>query len=71
MRSGCRLWVVGCGMAFALCAAEPDWPQVEKHALEYFQQYVRIRSINPPADTAPAAQFVKAGLAARPISSCA
>ena len=36
-------------------AAEPDWPQVEKHAVEYLQQYVRIRSINPPADTTAAA----------------
>ena len=32
-------------------AAEPDWPQIEKHALEFLQQYIRIRSINPPADT--------------------
>jgi len=62
MRSGCRLWVTGSVMAFALYAAEPDWPRIEKHALEYFQQYVRIRSINPPADTAAAAQFVKAEL---------
>jgi hypothetical protein len=40
-------------LAVLAYAAEPDWPQVEKHALEYFQQYVRIRSINPPADTPP------------------
>ena len=44
------------------CAAEPDWQQVEKHALEFLQQYVRIRSINPPADTAAAAALVKAEL---------
>jgi acetylornithine deacetylase/succinyl-diaminopimelate desuccinylase-like protein len=62
MKSSCRLWVMGCGMAFAVYAGEPDWPQVEKHALEYFQQYVRIRSINPRADTAAAAQFVKTEL---------
>ena len=43
-------------------AAEPDWPQVEKHGLEFLQQYIRIRSINPPADTAMAAQLVKAEL---------
>ena len=43
-------------------AAEPDWPQIEKHALELLQQYVRIRSINPPADTVAAAQFVKTEL---------
>ena len=40
MRSGCRLWVAGSVMAFALYGAEPDWPRLEKHALEYFQQYV-------------------------------
>jgi acetylornithine deacetylase/succinyl-diaminopimelate desuccinylase-like protein len=40
-------------------AAEPDWPPVEKHALEFLQQYVRIKSINPPADTAAAAAFVQ------------
>ena len=49
-------------VATLACAAEPDWPQVEKHALELLQQYVRIRSINPPADTTAAAQFVKTEL---------
>jgi len=39
----------------AAIAAEPDWPLVEKHALEFLQEYVRIASINPPADTASAA----------------
>ena len=44
------------------CAAEPDWQQVEKRGLEFLQQYIRIRSINPPADTAAAAALVKAEL---------
>ncbi len=43
-------------------AAGPDWPQVEKRALEFLQQYVRIRSINPPADTAEAAKLFQAEL---------
>src|SRR5262245_16320342 len=43
-------------------AAEPDWPQVEKHALEFLQQYLRIRSINPPADTREAAALLKTEL---------
>src|SRR5262245_2364455 len=43
-------------------AAEPDWPQVEKHALEFLQQYLRIRSVNPPADTSEAAALLKAEL---------
>jgi acetylornithine deacetylase/succinyl-diaminopimelate desuccinylase-like protein len=32
-------------------AAEPDWIQLEKRAIEFLQQYLRIRSISPPADT--------------------
>jgi len=43
-------------------AAEPDWPQVEKHALEFLQQYVRIATVNPPADTAPAAALIQSEL---------
>lgn len=38
-----------------LFAAEPDWPAIEKHALELLQQYIRIPSVNPPADTRQAA----------------
>ncbi len=57
-----------------LCAApvpaEPDWPAVEKHAVDLLQQYVRIRSINPPADTSETArllqrEFASAGLDAK------
>ena len=62
MKSSCRLLMVSCAIAVVLCAAEPGCTQKKKHALEYFQQYVRIRSINPPADTAAAAQFVKTEL---------
>jgi acetylornithine deacetylase/succinyl-diaminopimelate desuccinylase-like protein len=43
-------------------AAEPDWPQVERRALEFIQQYLRIRSINPPSDTREAAALIKAEL---------
>jgi acetylornithine deacetylase/succinyl-diaminopimelate desuccinylase-like protein len=43
-------------------AGEPDWPQVEKHALEFLQRYVRIATINPPADTAPAAALFQSEL---------
>lgn len=44
-------------------AAEPDWPQIEKHALELLQQYVRIASVNPPADTRAAAELFQKELA--------
>jgi acetylornithine deacetylase/succinyl-diaminopimelate desuccinylase-like protein len=43
-------------------ADEPDWSQIEKHALEFLQQYIRIRSINPPADTREAAALIKTEL---------
>ncbi len=42
--------------------AEPDWQQIEKHSLEFLQQYVRMRSINPPADTAEAARLFQSEL---------
>jgi len=48
--------------SFSLSAAEPDWAAVEKRALEFLQQYIRIQSINPPADTREAAQLFKAEL---------
>lgn len=46
----------------ALYAAEPDWNAVESRAVEFLQQYIRIRSYNPPADTREAAALFKAEL---------
>jgi acetylornithine deacetylase/succinyl-diaminopimelate desuccinylase-like protein len=48
-------------------SAEPDWPAVEQHSLDLLRQYVRIASVNPPADTRAtaallSAEFEKAGL---------
>jgi acetylornithine deacetylase/succinyl-diaminopimelate desuccinylase-like protein len=43
-------------------AAEPDWPSVEKHAFELLQKYVRIASVNPPANTVEAAALIKGEL---------
>jgi acetylornithine deacetylase/succinyl-diaminopimelate desuccinylase-like protein len=40
-------------------AAEPDWTAVEKHALDLLQQYVRIASVDPPADTRSAAALIQ------------
>src|SRR5690348_12877416 len=42
-----------------LGAAEPDWPQVDQHAISILQRYVQIKSINPPADTSEAARFLQ------------
>ena len=43
-------------------AAEPDWPVVERHALELLQTYIRIPTIDPPADTRKAADLFKTEL---------
>ena len=48
--------------AGAAWAAQPDWPQVEQHALELLQQYIQVQSVNPPANTAAAAALLKAEL---------
>lgn len=56
-----RALVVLCA-AFAAFAAEPDWSHVEKHALEFLQQYVRIPSVSPPSNTAAAARLFQTEL---------
>lgn len=56
-------------IAAMLPAAEPDWDQVGRHALELLQAYVHIQSIDPPANTAEAAQFVERVLAEGGIES--
>jgi len=48
-------------------AAEPDWVQIEKQAVDLLQQYIRIESINPPANTSEAANFFKRILEANGI----
>ena len=44
-------------------AAEPNWPEVEEHAVDLLQRYVRIASINPPADTSGTAKLFQSELA--------
>jgi len=55
------MWCLQCS---PLWAAEPDWAAVEKHALDLLQKYVRIASVNPPANTAEAAALIKGELEA-------
>src|SRR4051812_24681774 len=43
--------------------ADPDWNKVEPQALDLLQRYIRIPSINPPADTLDAAKFLQRELA--------
>jgi acetylornithine deacetylase/succinyl-diaminopimelate desuccinylase-like protein len=49
-------------LAPALYAGEPDWPALEKQALELLQKYVQVQSVNPPADTRAAAALLKGAL---------
>lgn len=49
-------------VAASLFAAEPDWPAVDKHAVEFLQEYVRIPSVSPPSNTAPCARLFQAEL---------
>jgi len=49
-------------LAASCLAAEPDWPRIQQRALELLQQYIRIESVNPPANTEKAADFFAAEL---------
>ncbi|MBM3737297.1 MAG: M20/M25/M40 family metallo-hydrolase [Acidobacteria bacterium] len=52
-------------MTLALLAflfAEPDWTSIERHAVDLLQRYVRIQSVNPPADAREAAALFEAEL---------
>lgn len=42
-----------------LAAAEPDWAATEKRAIEFLQRYIRIQSVNPPADSREAAALFR------------
>jgi hypothetical protein len=50
-------------------AAEPDWPVLEKNALDLLQRYLRIESVKPPADTREAASLIQAELMKSVIES--
>ncbi|MEO8130579.1 MAG: M20/M25/M40 family metallo-hydrolase, partial [Bryobacteraceae bacterium] len=45
-------------------AAEPDWKAVDQHAVDFLQRYVRIESVNPPADTRATSALIKSELEA-------
>lgn len=64
MKTMC-MWLVACG----LWAAEPDWPALDKYALDLLQKYIQIESVNPPANTLAAASFLKAALEQHGISA--
>ena len=45
-------------------AAEPDWKAVDQHAVDFLQRYIRIETINPPADTRASSALIKSELEA-------
>src|SRR2546430_2371462 len=45
--------------AWPVAAAEPDWDHINQSAVDLLQRYIRIESIDPPANTAEAAHFVQ------------
>ncbi|HYP13606.1 MAG TPA: M20/M25/M40 family metallo-hydrolase [Bryobacteraceae bacterium] len=47
-------------LALAASAAEPDWTALEKYSLDLLQRYIRIQTVNPPADSRPAAALLRA-----------
>ena len=49
-------------IAAAALAAEPDWDRVNREALARLQKYIRIETINPPANVAKAAAFFEGEL---------
>ncbi|MGI8959672.1 MAG: M20/M25/M40 family metallo-hydrolase [Bryobacteraceae bacterium] len=48
----------------AATASEADWPSVEQHAVDLLQRYVRIASVNPPANTSETAKLLESEFAA-------
>ncbi len=49
-------------------AAAPDWSRIDPAALELLQRYIRIQSVNPPANTREAAALVRGLLEGAGIS---
>ncbi len=43
-------------------AAEPDWKAIDQHAVDFLQRYIRIETINPPADTRHSSALLKSEL---------
>ena len=52
-----------CLLAVCAWAAEPDWTALDPYAVDLLQRYVRVASVNPPADTRQAAALLKSELA--------
>src|SRR5881398_1715342 len=51
----------------AQTSPQPDWPKIEKEALEHFQTLVRFNTADPPGGERPAAEYLKQVLDANGI----
>lgn len=49
-------------LCLLLMAAAPDWAALDKYAVDLLQRYLRIETVNPPANTKPSAAFLKGEL---------
>ncbi len=43
----------------SLCAVEPDWSKWNAYALDLLQRYIRVPSVDPPADTRLTAELIR------------
>lgn len=48
--------------AATVVAAEPDWAKVEQQSLDFLRAYIRLETIDPPADTRKAAEMFQTEL---------
>jgi acetylornithine deacetylase/succinyl-diaminopimelate desuccinylase-like protein len=54
-----KVGVMGLVAVALASAAQPDWNAIDRSAVDLLQPYIRIESIDPPANTAEAANFIK------------
>src|ERR1700761_7281359 len=64
MKRLCAAVLLASSCVLSASTAEPDWPNVEQHAIDLLQRYVRIRSVDPPADTGETAKLLQSEFAA-------
>src|SRR5205085_224089 len=60
--------LVRAGRRVIVASSVIDWPAVYAEALDVFVRYLRIPSVNPPGDEAPAARFLGALIEAEGIA---
>jgi acetylornithine deacetylase/succinyl-diaminopimelate desuccinylase-like protein len=54
-----RLSALFLAVSFSLQASQTDWAKWNSYALDLLQRYIRIASVDPPADTRPTASLIQ------------